>query len=209
LVGTDASSLELRCLAHYLDDRGYINVVVNGDIHTANQRAAGLKTRDQAKTFIYAFLYGAGPVKLGQIVGGGAAQGANLTKRFLDNVPNLKTLRKNIQEAAQEGPIRGVDGRLLQIRNVHSSVNTLLQGAGAIICKEWLVHMDKYIRGTGLDVKLVASIHDEYQFEVAKKDVNRFGLITKSAMKDAERALEIKCPLDCEYKAGQTWSETH
>lgn len=69
--------------------------------------------------------------------------------------------------------------------------------------------MDKYIRGTGLDVKLVASIHDEYQFEVAKKDVNRFGLITKSAMKDAERALEIKCPLDCEYKAGQTWSETH
>jgi len=209
LVGTDASSLELRCLAHYLDDRGYINEVVNGDIHTANQRAAGLKTRDQAKTFIYAFLYGAGPVKLGQIVGGGAAQGANLIKRFLDNVPNLKTLRENIQEAAKAGPIRGVDGRLLQIRSVHSSVNTLLQGAGAIICKEWLIHMDKYIREVGVDVKLVASIHDEYQFEVAKKDVNRFGLITKSAMKDAERSLKIKCPLDCEYKAGRTWGETH
>ena len=102
-----------------------------------------------------------------------------------------------------------MDGRYLQIRKVYSSVNTLLQGAGAIVCKEWLVHIDKRIRRTGLDARLVASVHDEYQFEVTKKDVNRFGLITKEAMKEVEEALDMKCPLDCTYKAGLTWSETH
>ena len=69
--------------------------------------------------------------------------------------------------------------------------------------------MDKRIRRTGLDARLVASVHDEYQFEVAKKDVNRFGLITKEAMKEAEESLDMKCPLDCTYKGGLTWSETH
>ena len=64
LVGADASGLELRCLAHYMNDKDFTNEVLSGDIHTANMRAAGLTDRDQAKTFIYAFLYGAGPAKI-------------------------------------------------------------------------------------------------------------------------------------------------
>jgi DNA polymerase I-like protein with 3'-5' exonuclease and polymerase domains len=70
LVGIDASGLELRMLAHYMDDNEYTTEVVSGDIHTANQKAAGLETRNQAKTFIYAFLYGAGAAKIGSVVGG-------------------------------------------------------------------------------------------------------------------------------------------
>ena len=72
LVGTDASSLELRCLAHYMDDPKFTKEVLTGDVHTANMKAAGLTNRDQAKTFIYAFLYGAGPFKIGKVVGGNA-----------------------------------------------------------------------------------------------------------------------------------------
>ena len=60
LVGIDASGLELRMLAHYMNDEAYTNEILNGDIHTTNQKLAGLKSRDQAKTFIYALLYGAG-----------------------------------------------------------------------------------------------------------------------------------------------------
>ena len=58
-AGIDASGLELRCLAHFLypyDGGNYADVVVNGDIHTMNQQAAGLPTRNDAKRFIYAFL---------------------------------------------------------------------------------------------------------------------------------------------------------
>jgi DNA polymerase-1 len=209
LVGTDASGLELRCLAHYMNDPKFTREVLTGDVHTANQKMAGLETRDQAKTFIYAFLYGAGPAKIGSVVGAGAKQGNILIQRFLKNMPALNRLRSKVQEAAERGTIIGLDGRQLQIRAIHSSLNTLIQGAGAIVCKQWLVHMDERIRAKGIDAKLVASVHDEYQFEVSKKDTTIFGQITKDAMKDTEATLDVKCPLDCEYKVGNTWAETH
>jgi len=209
LVGTDASGLELRCLAHYMNDPKFTREVLTGDVHTANQKMAGLETRDQAKTFIYAFLYGAGPAKIGSVVGAGAKQGNILIQRFLKNMPALNRLRSKVQEAAERGTIIGLDGRQLQIRAIHSSLNTLIQGAGAIVCKQWLVHMDERIRVKGIDAKLVASVHDEYQFEVSKKDTTIFGQITKDAMKDTEATLDVKCPLDCEYKVGNTWAETH
>ena len=209
LVGTDASGLELRCLAHYMEDPKFTREVLTGDVHTANQKMAGLETRDQAKTFIYAFLYGAGPAKIGSVVGAGAKQGNILIQRFLKNMPSLNRLRSSVQEASEKGTIIGLDGRRLQIRAVHSSLNTLIQGAGAIVCKQWLVHMDERIRAKGIDAKLVASVHDEYQFEVSKKDTTIFGQITKDAMKDTEATLDVKCPLDCEYKVGNTWAETH
>ena len=209
LIGTDASGLELRCLAHYMDWPEYTNEVVNGDIHTTNMRAAGLTDRDQAKTFIYAFLYGAGPAKIGKVVGGGALAGQRLISKFLGSMPKLKELRENVVEASQTGTIKALDGRLLHIRADYASLNTLLQGAGAIICKQWLVHITERIHKSGVDAKLVASIHDEYQFEVAKKDATKFGQITKDAMKETEKTLNIKCPLDCEFKIGTTWSETH
>ena len=86
LVGADAAQLELRMLAHYMNDGGYTNEILNGDIHTANQVAAGLPTRDQAKTFIYAFLYGAGDAKIGSIVGGSSSDGRVLKDRFLGKI---------------------------------------------------------------------------------------------------------------------------
>jgi len=209
LVGADASGLELRCLAHYMEDDKFTNEVVNGDVHTSNMKAAGLTDRDQAKKFIYAFLYGAGPAKLGKVVGSGAGKGQKLITKFLSNMPKLKKMRDNISEACKKGTLPALDGRLLHIRSEHAAVNTLLQGAGAIICKQWLVHIMERVHRAGVDVKLVASIHDEYQFEVAKKDAQRFGKITKDAMQDTEKTLKVKCPLDCEFKTGTTWSETH
>ena len=210
LVGTDASGLELRCLAHYMDDTKFTDAVLSGDVHTANQEMAGLKTRDQAKTFIYAFLYGAGPAKIGKIVGGSAGKGQNLIKRFLSNMPALKKLRDDVHhQAAKEGTILGLDDRRLHIRHEHAALNTLIQGAGAIVCKQWLVHLIDKIEEAGLDAKLVASVHDEYQFEVLNKDTRRFGELTKEAIQQATQTLEMNCALDCDYKVGKTWADTH
>jgi DNA polymerase I-like protein with 3'-5' exonuclease and polymerase domains len=209
LIGTDASGLELRCLAHYMDDKRFTREVLTGDVHTANQKAARLQTRDQAKTFIYAFLYGAGSAKIGKVVGVSANRGQSLIDNFLKNMPNLRRLRDNITETSKSGTVKGLDGRRLHIRSPHASLNTLLQGAGAIICKQWLVHIDERIRKSGIDARLVASVHDEYQFEVAKQDIKSFGRITKKAMQETTQTLNMKCPLDCEYKVGNTWAETH
>jgi len=209
LVGTDASGLELRCLAHYMNDTKFTNELLTGDIHTANMEMAGLTNRDQAKTFIYAFLYGAGAAKIGKIVGGGAKKGQQLIDRFLSNMPALNALKTKVQQASQNGIIRGLDGRLLHIRSAHSALNTLIQGAGAVVCKHWLLEIMSSIKMTRIDVKLVASIHDEYQFEVNNKDINTFGQITKEAMKKTQQALKINCELDSEWKTGKTWASTH
>jgi len=209
LVGTDASGLELRCLAHYLNDTTYTDEILNGDIHTKNMELAGIKDRDQAKTFIYAFLYGAGAEKIGKIVGAGKQQGNVLINRFLSNLPSLKRLRSQVESAGYKGRIKAIDGRYLKVRSPHSALNTLLQGAGAIICKHWLLRIIHRVYNKKLDVKLVASVHDEYQFEVHNKDISEFCNITKIAMKETENLLKLRCPLDNDYKVGVTWAETH
>lgn len=208
LLGCDASSLELRCLAHYMGDDKFTTEVVGGDIHTANQNAAGLPTRDSAKTFIYALIYGAGPAKIGSIVGGGAKEGKDIMSKFMTNMPALKSLRDKIDKAALSGYIRGLDGRLLKVRQQHAAANLLLQGAGAIICKEWLRQITLAAR-QGFNYRLVASIHDEYQFEVQADQAERFGLLTQQAMKRVEKELNVLCPLDSEFKIGNNWAETH
>ena len=209
LVGVDASGLELRCLAHYMNNSEYTNLVLTGDIHTVHQKAAGLQTRDQAKTFIYAFLYGAGAAKIGKVIGKGPGAGRILIDNFLDRIPPLKKLREDVAQWSKDGTIPALDGRLLHIRSEHAALNTLLQGAGAIVCKQWLVHIMERVIKAKLNVRLVASIHDEYQFEVAIPDIERFCRLAKEAMTQTTKTLKMKCELDCDYKVGKTWADTH
>ena len=115
----DAQGLELRMLAHYMGDPIYSSIVVDGDPHTENQKKAQLPTRDMAKTFIYAFLYGAGVAKIGKIVNGSLLTALH-QKRFLKNLPSLQRLIDKVQTAAQRGHIRGLDGRRIFIRHQHA-----------------------------------------------------------------------------------------
>ena len=209
LVGMDASGLELRMLAHYMNDYDYTEEVISGDIHTANQKSAGLATRDQAKTFIYAFLYGAGDEKIGTIVGGGRKVGKNVKKQFLDNTPALKSLRERVTTASKRGYLIGIDGRRIWVRSEHSALNTLLQGAGAIIMKKALVLLDRYAILKGIDYKIIGNIHDEIQSEVHEKDAKVFGEIAVMAIKEAGEEFKLNCPLDGAYKIGGNWNETH
>jgi len=209
LVGMDASGLELRMLAHYMNDYDYTEEVISGDIHTANQKSAGLATRDQAKTFIYAFLYGAGDEKIGTIVGGGKGTGRTVKKKFLDNTPALKSLRERVTTASKRGYLVGIDGRRIWVRSEHSALNTLLQGAGAIIMKKALVLLDEYAILKGIDYKIIGNIHDEIQSEVHEKDAKVFGEIAVMAIKEAGEKFNLNCPLDGAYKIGGNWNETH
>ncbi len=210
LLGCDASQLELRVLAHYMKDKKYIHQILHGDIHTTNQQMAGLETRDQAKTFIYALIYGAGAAKIGYIMNKSAKHGQATKNKFLQNVPALNGLLESVHSAAERtGKVRGLDGRYFHVRSLHSSLNVLIQGGGAIICKEWLIQIMKEIITEKIDAKPVANIHDEIQFEVRKENAEKLGEITKTCMKRVEKILGLDCPLDSEYKIGTTWAMTH
>ena len=209
LVGVDAASLELRMLAHYMKDEQYAKEIVEGDIHTKNQTAAGLETRAQAKTFIYALLYGAGPAKIGKIVGGSAAHGQKLIDTFLRNTPSLKRLRDKVEKLSVQGSLPGLDGRRLQVRSAHAALNTLLQSAGAIVMKKALVLLNKAIKNAQLDAQFVANVHDEFQIEAKEEHAQRVGELAVDSIRKAGVALGLRCPLDGEYKIGDNWCQTH
>jgi len=209
LVGIDASGLELRMLAHYMNDEGYTNEILNGDIHTANQKLAGLESRNQAKTFIYALLYGAGDAKLGSVANKGREHGKRLRKSFFDNLPSFKSLTASVQRQAKGGYVKGLDGRKLTVRSEHAALNTLLQGAGAIVMKQALVFLDDSLKRAKLRYKFVANVHDEWQIECHEDDADAVGKAGVRAIMEAGESLALACPLDGEYNVGDNWSETH
>ena len=207
LVGADASGLELRMLAHYMDDADYTNEILTGDIHTANQKAAGLATRDQAKTFIYAFLYGAGDAKIGSVVGSTSGAGRALKQRFLENTPALAELRQKVSKDCESGFLEGLDGRKIRVRSAHAALNTLLQGAGAIVMKQAIIIL--YDLLARVDFKLVAQVHDEWQIECRPEDADFIGKSCVNSMVFAGEVLQLNCPLDGEYRVGNSWADTH
>jgi DNA polymerase I-like protein with 3'-5' exonuclease and polymerase domains len=215
LVGCDASGLELRMLAHYMKDNDYVRTVTEGssklgtDVHTVNQRAAGLTTRDSAKTFIYAFLYGAGDAKIGTIVGGSAKDGERLKRKFLQQTPALAKLIERVGKQAAKGWVPGLDGRRIWVRSEHAALNSLLQGAGAIVMKKALVIFDNKRRANNWPVKYVANVHDEAQLECPKDIAEEVGKAFKQSIIEAGEHYKLRCPLDGEYKIGRNWRETH
>ncbi len=232
LIGADASGLELRTLAHYLSyfDKGeYAKIVLEGDIHTKNQLDAGLPTRNNAKTFIYAFLYGAGDMKLGEIVSPNASAdekkklGKNLKKKFMQSNPAIKSLITDIKaRAGKRKYVLDLDGNRLYIRSEHSAPNLLLQSCGAIIMKYWLVEVDRVLQECGYensddvkhldrdyDYEMVLNIHDEAQTEGKEDIAEEIARIKAEAFNVVGKELKLNIQIDGEADIGCSWKETH
>ena len=223
LVGCDADGLELRALAGYLkrfDGGKYAEAAVNGtkdsgtDIHSINRDALGISSRDIAKTFFYAFIYGAGDAKLGSILGGGAKKGKKARENFLSGVSGLMDLTNRVKQVyRRRGHLIGLDGRKLHIRSEHAALNTLLQSAGAVLMKKALVILDDTLMMAGLkegkDYEFVANVHDEFQIEVYHRYANVISTYAAESVSRAGDYFEFDCPLSATAHIGKNWSETH
>ena len=229
-AGVDASGLELRCLAHFMapyDNGAYAHEILNGDIHTANQIAAGLPERNQAKTFIYAFLYGAGDAKIGRIVHGDEKDGRRLKKEFLKKTPAIAQLRAAIENTLVEKRglrgniikwrrkyLKGLDGRPLHVRSIHSALNLLLQSAGALICKKWILLLEENLIALGLDhgkdFQYMAWVHDEVQVACRTKEIAETVVkVAQDSMRQAQDFFGFRVQLDTEGKIGKNWADCH
>ena len=216
LVGVDFSGIELRVLSHFMaryDNGKYAKEVVNGDIHTVNQKAAGLTKRSQAKTFIYGFIYGAGDKKIGEIIKGTAEQGKALKDKFLKKIPAIGELKRDVQNKVRTaGHIRGLDGRILEVRSQHSCLNLLIQSAAALLVKQATVLLHEKLFAKyeyEKDFAMVAHVHDEFQLQVREDLADEIGKLAVKVIKETQSILNIRCPLDAEYKIGNNWAETH
>lgn len=222
LVGADAAGMQLRALAHYMarwDDGEYANVVATGDVHTMNAQAAGIDTRDRAKRFIYALLFGAGDPKLGSILEPTAslkkqrAAGKAARAKLMANIPAFGKLDASVKAACKRGHILAIDGRRIPIRSEHSALNYLLQSAEAIVVKKATVLLYDRLVAQGWEFgrewAQVAHIHDEIQAEVLPDLADAYGAAAAASITEAGVQLGFRCPLKGEYKIGKNWSETH
>ena len=213
-VGVDLSGIEARCLAHYLwpfDGGKFAHEVVEGDVHSANQKAAGLPTRDQAKTFFYALMYGASSNKLSKITG---LDGHKLKKKYFKNMPALAELIKRVTaKAEEEGIVKAIDGRPIKIRSPHSALNFLLQSCGAIISKVWYnicyEELTKAGYVYGKDWTFLAHVHDEIQFAAKASIAEDVARIATASSKIAGDRLRMRIAIESEYKIGSNWAECH
>jgi len=210
MLGADASGLEARMLATHMmkyDDGAYANVLLNDDIHSVNQKAAGLPSRDTAKTFFYGLIYGAGDAKIGKIVNQSSHVGRKLKESYFAKIPAIKKVIDDVKfQVAKKGTITLLDGREVPCRSEHSSLNVQLQGDGAIVMKLAQVLLRKKM-GTN-PAKFMATVHDEWQMECYPDMADKLGQWAVDSIREAGEKLGCM-QLDGEYRIGKDWSETH
>ena len=222
MVGADLEGLELRTLAHYLhrfDEGAFADVVVNGDIHQQNADRVGCSRRD-VKTLTYAFIYGAGDQKLGHSLHPELSDaqkkqlGQELRRKFLDAIPGLEPLINAVKEKVRSsGRLRGLDGRPIFCRAEHASLNYLLQSAGAIVSKRWVVVGQELLDGAGLtynvDYTRCAYVHDEVQLSVMPSEAERVAKLLEEAAPKAGQYYRFRVPITASADQGSNWADTH
>ena len=222
MVGADLEGLELRALGHYLspfDEGVFADVVINGDIHQQNADRVGCSRRD-VKTITYAFIYGAGDQKLGHSLHPELSDaqkkklGGELRRKFLDAIPGLEPLIEAVkQKVRSRGRLRGLDGRPIFCRAEHAALNYLLQSAGAILSKRWVVISQELINNSGLtyniDYTRCAYVHDEQQLSVVPAEADRVAKLLVEAAPQAGDYYSFRVPITAASSIGDNWAMTH
>lgn len=207
LVGTDAAGLELRMLAHYLNRHEFTEQVISGDPHQYNADLVGI-TRPQAKTLIYATLYGAQAPKIAKTLDVSVKEAGKIRELFLERL-GVGRLIEECQSEQRNGRITLVDGSKVVCPSPHSALNYKLQGGGARVMGLGTVLLERDIQRRRLDSLKVGDIHDEWQYDVLPRDSEEHATISVEAIREAGRRLKLNVPLDGTAKKGLTWAETH
>ena len=217
LAAADLSGIELRMLAHYLarfDNGRYAEILTTGDIHQTNADKIGI-TRSQVKTVTYAFLYGAGDIKIGHSYDKQLSEdkarkkGKEIRKAYVDAIPGLKELLEGVHKASERGYVYGLDKRKILVDKGHKALNYLLQGSAAIIAKRWMVTTHDHIKEMGLRCNQLAFIHDELQFESEPEHVDDLKSLLVLSAAEAGEYYNMRIPVGAEAKDGLTWADTH
>jgi hypothetical protein len=212
LVGVDANSLEALCLAHYIINytggKDYVDLILKGDFHAYNQKAAGLNSRDLAKTMFYALLYGCSYKRLAEILSCTLPEAKTILDKFYRALPFLKEIKQDIYEKVEAtGILKGLDKRILTVRSSHAQLNLLIQSCGAILMKKALVILWNKLKP--MDACVVATIHDEFQIEARPEIAEQVGKLAVESIEEAGKHFKLRVPLSAAYKIGNNWAETH
>ena len=218
LVDSDLAGIELRMFAHYLaryDGGRYAKVLLNGDIHQENADKIGI-SRKLVKTVTYAFLYGAGDIKIGLSYDpllskpNAKKKGAEIRKAYMDAIPGLEDLVLDATERVSEtGKIRAIDGRYLDVDKGHKSLNFLLQGSAAVIAKRWLLITDEWLKALKFEHQRYAFVHDEQVIGAPPSSAKEVAILCKQSALEAGEHYKLRLPIEADANIGNNWAEVH
>ena len=225
LVGVDAEGIQLRVLAHYINDARFTHAVVSGkkedgtDPHTLNKLALGspCKSREDAKTFIYAWLLGAGIAKVAQILDCSHSEAKRADSDFIEFYPGLASIKRDIiPRDASRGYFEGFDGRYVAIvgedqgSREHFTLAGYLQNGETVIMKRAMEIWYPRLVAEKVPFWLVNFVHDEWQTEVPDRDIAEYvAQVQKDAIRQAGEDLGLRCPMSGSSDIGLTWHDTH
>jgi len=220
LVGTDAEGIQLRVLAHLMKSEEYVHAIVSGkkedetDIHNLNRKALGMShiTRDMAKTFIYAFLLGAGTAKISQILKVNQREAKQAVDNFMESIQGLADLKKKIMpHVAKRGYFKGLDGRKVVVPSEHKALAGMLQNGESVIMKHAALQWTRVAKLQDIPFKLVTWPHDEWQTEVkgSYQLAEQLGDMQRQSIVDTGAKFNMLCPLAGSTDIGKNWKDTH
>ena len=210
IVGADSSGNQFRALCHYVKDDELTKQVLEGDIHSFNASILGC-SRDVAKTWIYAFLFGAGDGKLGKILTGvnNLQRGRESRSKFASSIPGLGALVNKAKSSVNNrGYLPGLDGRKVFTPKDYQALNYLLQAAEAVTCKAAISYAMNKIKEEGLDAEPRLFYHDEQAWSVAEGDAERVKEILEESFRDGPKLFGVEV-MDGEGCIGENYAEVH
>ena len=216
MVGADLSGIELRMLAHYLSkwSTEFADTLLNGDIHQVNADRVGVSRR-AIKTICYAFLYGAGDIRIAKaydssLKGNKAKKkGAEIREAFVSAIDGLAELLAAIELSSRKGYVKSIDGRPIKVDSQHKALNYLLQSGAGVIAKRWMVLNNTATKELGIPCDQLAFIHDELQFETHPNYADSLSSTLKRTAWDAGRYYNLRIPIAAEAKQGYSWADVH
>ena len=223
LVGADSAGNQFRGLAHYMGDDEFTSSVVVGkesdgtDAHSRNAAILGI-SRTKAKSFIYAYLFGAGVAKLGEVITGlkSPKAGKLADAKFKAAFPKLKDLKDSLISEYNHnkmktgiGFIIGADGRRVIVSSEHQLLNYLLQTLEGITCKSALVYQYKKIKELGIEGTYpILFYHDETAWVTPTKHAKTVLDISIAGFREGPKSVGVTC-MDGDGKIGINYAEIH
>ncbi len=224
LLSLDYSQVELRIVAHMVNDKSFIDAFKAGaDIHTRTaaeindvpEEDVTKDMRRDAKAVNFGILYGMGAYGLARDSGMSTHDAKEYLDRYFQNHPAIEKYIEDTKASTREtGYAETIFGRKRFLPDINSgmamvragaeraAINMPVQGTAADLMKMAMLDVAQAITEGKIDAEMLLQVHDELVFEVDAKIVKEEAKKIKAIM---EAVYTLKVPFLVDVGIGTDW----
>ena len=224
LVDADYSQIELRVLAALANDSAMIEAFREGvDIHTRTaaqvfdlpEAFVTPQMRSRAKAVNFGIVYGIGAFSLSRDIGVSMQEADTYIKNYKKTYSGIAAyLERAIEDAKEKGYAETLFGRRRPLPELKASnrvqrafgervaMNAPIQGTAADLIKLAMIRVDRALRESFPEAKLLLQVHDELIVECPEDQAPQVAALVSREM---ENVAQLKVPLTAEAKFGKSW----